>query len=196
MSDLDKAAWLNDAIYRDIILADAKAVFAMSIAGLGIGGAASIIGSLNGGASRNPLTNVYVFGFLAIGAVLALVAILFACATVLPRRYIRKFHDSTGQGRVRDLWWTFRCNLGNSRADGGSQLIDTMYKALKLDEDITGAVDKAWLAEIGRLSEVRRRKYWWAGLSIVLSTMGLAMLLVGITIAVAIASADGEGIFL
>jgi hypothetical protein len=184
MSGQDKATWLNDAIYRDVILADAKAVFAMSISGLGVGGAASILGSLTT-PGHEPLGNPWVYLMLATGTLLALLAILLACVTVLPRRYVTQFEDHKGSSLTDDLWRTLLCNIAAPHADGGSQLIDRMYEALR---DSTGdtAADKAWLEEIGRLAEVRRRKYWWAGWSIILSTAGVLVLVAGVAAALAI----------
>jgi uncharacterized membrane protein YhaH (DUF805 family) len=193
--DQNQTTWLNDAIYRDVILADAKAAFAMSISGLGIGGAASVLGSITGGGGASPLSNPYVLACLSTGTSIALLAILFAGATVLPRRYISTFRDEHGSRPWDDFARTWWCNAPGRTTDGASTRIDKMYRALKRRPANHDAVDDAWVKELGRLAEVRRRKYWWAGLSIVFATIGLFLLLVGVAIAV-VMSAEPEVVFL
>jgi hypothetical protein len=192
----ERLTWLNDAIYRDVILADAKAVFAMSLSAIGVGGTASILGAWPEHLT-NPLASQAVAMVLGAGVLMALLAIVSACATVLPRKYVGAFDEAQGKPQPHDgwtipalrnwlkcddLWRTFWCNVSAS-ADGGSSRIDEMYEALRDRRHDSAAIEAVWLVEIGRLAEVRRRKYWWAGRSIILSTASLAFLLAGIALA-------------
>jgi hypothetical protein len=196
-----KPTWLNEAIYRDVTLADAKAVFSMSLAALGVAGAASFFGSMPDPERRAiALNDWWVFWLMVAGVVLAVFAILAAAATVLPRRYVTRHKDPKGANRLTDAWHTMVPWSLGARGDGGSERIDELYSFVSTATPDAGTArnednwptPSALIEEIGRLAEVRRRKYWWVGASIGLSTAGVIIMIMGVGRAVLVINRDAE----
>jgi hypothetical protein len=161
-------------IYRDINLADAKAAFALTVAGLGIAGMASFYGSMPDPASRLvALSSRSVWIPALLGVIFAVVGIFCAIVTVLPRRYVGMDKEINPEiGLWGDARRVFGCNIpfrtgrktGQQVPDGGTVGIDILISALK---PVSGNKRLAALQhEVARCAVVRERKYWWVGPSL------------------------------
>ena len=204
---LERAVDLSEAIHRDITLADAKAVFAISITTLGIASALSTLGDLDGGDRVRVLSSPILASPLVVGAIFAAFALLASVVTVMPRRYV--VVDERGVADKADLardlratlrlpswvrvprWVVGRATARTKRilermlrpgADGASDLLDAAARALAAEPD----ADKfaaPLIREVARLAVVRRRKYWWVGRAVGLALISGFWLTIGIVVA-------------
>jgi hypothetical protein len=187
---------LLEIVYRDVQLADAKAGFAITIAALGVAAAASFFGSMPDPDRRALVltkfrVNVPIIG----GLIFSFFGIVFATLAVLPRRYIRQ--NLSIQGLCKRTFWT-RCrnvfgDLGrliwyslsfDLVEDGGEYWHNELFKAWSNCPDSEKASHDAMHGELGRILEVRKRKYWWVGPAIIATVTGLLAMLIGVVIAV------------
>jgi len=164
---------LSAFIYRDIYLADAKAAFALTVAGLGIAGTASFYGSMPDPASRHDaLSHPLVWSPLFLGLLCAIGGIFCSIVTVLPRRYVGRNGQIISVRLLKDALLCFTHNVPlftappkpDQPTDGGSFGIQKIVAAFKSGSESEQV--SALLGEIERASEVRKRKYWWVGPSL------------------------------
>jgi len=164
---------LSAFIYRDISLADAKAAFALTVAGLGIAGTASFYGSMPDPASRHDaLSDWLVLITLFLGLLCAAGGIFCAIVTVLPRRYVGKNGPIISVTLREDALLCFKYNVpfltappkSEQPTDGGSLGMQNIIAAFKSGSESQQVA--ALLSEIERASVVRQRKYWWVGPSL------------------------------
>lgn len=165
---LEAVTKVNDALYRDIVLADAKAAFSMSISAVSVAAMASLL-SVDSPLSARVLEGC-AFGIGAAGVAFAVVSVLLSVVTVLPRRRTAA-GDAGGLGA--DVL-SIITSLFTS-PDAGSDRIEALVASPSVEN---------WHAENGRLARVRRRKYWWVGVSISSAGLGLLCMILAVVCAV------------
>jgi hypothetical protein len=196
---------LSALIYRDITLADAKAAFSLTVAGLGIAGSASFYGSMPDPASRfNALSNLFVSIPLFSGVLCALGGIFCAIVTVLPRRYVDDkcvMRALEGVAPTDGLWQDaklcFSRNLPGYTApkrdsdpiDGGTYGIRQIILAYKAKSEAEQSV--VLFNDLQRCSVVRERKYWWVGPSLVLTALAVGLFTVSLVMGAVIVTNAG-----
>ena len=113
--------------------------------------------------------------------------------TVLPRRYIIG-HNNPKIGsrwhRFSDFFMLLKSLLTIN--DGAMTFYDQVHDAVANSDP--GRVVSCWNSELGRQVEVRRRKYFWVGYSIIMSIASVMFMILGVVVAVYISGKAVQGV--